>query len=462
MKKKFLLKLLFGLLIIPSLSGCSIFDDITPLMERNKDKGSSSEGSDANHQHKSNEEYHYDEKSHWFVCSECGKKYNEEDHDFSSSVSGSSITYTCHCGYSYVVPVGDLDTITIDSSNFNSDVYGTYSTGNYGSTTISEWGLEYYRICSSYDYSFEMLHCIRDSSDGTLPGAFYNKSAKGLIYSLIISYKSTSSFTIRYGSAALENTTNVAASSYGTNTEVVISNYFFSIETGNSDVYISSIMIRYSATSTHTKVKTAIPEKDYSIEPVKYSGSLVAGSSYVDVPVSISRDGSSYSVISTKRYTYYTYSYIESNPSYASEAALTEPEDVANYYQAFGTYPANYVEKSQGSAAASLFGSSKVRVASYYTYTTGYATTFPYNTPVGYYELDIGLSNSYSYNSRGTARLVVWVNGFTVYGSGRPVIVYTDDHYYTFKEYLNYGSFGQRFDSSGIRVGYYYTQTITM
>ena len=69
------------------------------------------------------------------------------------------------------------------------------------------------------------------------------------------------------------------------------------------------------------------------------------------------------------------------------------------------------------------------------------------------------MDESYSSNSRGVGRVVGWQYGFddakgaTNYDDA-PVCVYTDDHYATFLEYLNAGSFGVRFNAEMLRTPY--------
>ena len=159
-----------------------------------------------------------------------------------------------------------------------------------------------------------------------------------------------------------------------------------------------------------------------------------------------------------------------------SDATMTDPVDVANYFQAFGCAPANYGSKSTISSfrdgkttptkdeVDSLFGSN-ARLVSKYTRTDGYATSVPYygTTPV-YYELDIS-DGSYSTSNRGSSRVVAWATGFAEldYGNGSQcVCTYTDDHYATFAEYNNLGGFMPRFNAERMIAGTRWSLPITI
>ena len=59
--------------------------------------------------------------------------------------------------------------------------------------------------------------------------------------------------------------------------------------------------------------------------------------------------------------------------------------------------------------------------------------------------------------------VVVLFNGFNADGYDEsPVAVYTDDHYATFQEYFNYGSFGERFDVKMVIVHAKWSNPITL
>ena len=133
-----------------------------------------------------------------------------------------------------------------------------------------------------------------------------------------------------------------------------------------------------------------------------------------------------------------------------------EPDDVALYYQGFGTYPDNY-QYDDGTTATRksyivTYGTSARLYSKDYSSNTGYMTQLPAVNEYKYVELDIGgASTNPSYNngtsiSRGTYRLVVVYKGCTQYGNTNPVIFYTQDHYSNFQEFYNYaGGWGPSF-----------------
>jgi hypothetical protein len=198
---------------------------------------------------------------------------------------------------------------------------------------------------------------------------------------------------------------------------------------------------------------------------------LADGVSSVSVPNDISIVDDTYVINSYKTYTYYSYDYVSANQESLNLAsiAMTDPVDVSNYYIAFHAIPANFGAGNTMSEtcasltqANALFGDD-ARSIKEYTQTDGYASAVSWNPAQGssyplYYEFDIALDSSYTTSNRGVGRVVMWVYGWSCYSDNTPVSVYTDDHYATFGEYLNYGCFGTRFDSQitddGYRTGY--------
>ena len=345
---------------------------------------------------------------------------------------------------------------------------GSYNTGNYGASN----GFEYYRAVKSSGNLLRLLALNSLTGVPTLSGSLYNTNPIDDIDTINITYYTDSSSGDRaprlyFGEhnyfddtyVALDYSTSSKESSISLTTEDV--NYFL-IDGGDSGMTIESITVYYTDTSTttgDTYTVSGANVNSYRIAPTQYSGSLVAGSSYVDVPTSINT--STGAVLATKRYTYYPYSYVEEHPSLASSACYTDPVDVCNYVQAFGCAPANYgsnssIKMADNEYVPSLsdinytFGSS-ARCISKYSRTDGYATVVPYYgyTPL-YYELDIDTNGSYTTSSRQVGRIVYWSTGFDVsnYGYGsQGVCTYTDDHYATFAEYNNYGGFMPRFNA---------------
>lgn len=406
--------------------------------------------------------WEHDENEHWKTCEECGEHYLVAPHDYTTRVLDDTATYTCICGYSYQESVPtSLSTLTIDEDTFYN--YGSYDTGNYGSKSISGWDIEYYRIYRYYGYCFALKPNFSEG-DGTLPGALLNTSSAGLIWSITISYTASEDFSLYYGNnAERSHEFSIQAQENGTQEILCGKSRFFLLDSGSSDVYITSMVIKYISDSYEELENVKPNTYDYRISPTTYNGDLVDGETQVSMPTSIKVNGDTYTITSTKTYTYYSFNYARDNSDEASEIALTTKEDVANYYLAFHRFPANYATSDTRNMVKAIFGSN-TRLAQTFDRMDGYATAVPFNgNPPTYHELDIGIPGA-DYNvsgGRGVGRLVIWEDGFVPYGSD-VVIVYTDDHYYTFQEYLNYGSFGDRFNAEGTRVSHSYESAITL
>lgn len=294
---------------------------------------------------------------------------------------------------------------------------------NYGSTYINGNFFEYYKACSVSHSLIKLKHTKSNFNISNMPGMFYNTSPLYGIRKVSISYmthNSASNFIFKYGMDNLvSNSISIPISNNNVNDysfEIPTSN-FFKIETVDADVTIEKIDIYYE-----DEINGYVYEKDsyatsYNrLNPIVYTGSLIDGVSYVDMPIEVKYSNNTYEVLKTKRYTYYSYDYISDNKELASGAAYTSPVDVANYFIAFKTYPANYVLKKQYYNAYSIF-KNDTRCVSSYTRTDGYATSVPYSNylygePL-YYECDIALTSSYSSKNRGVGRVVVWVAGFS-------------------------------------------------
>lgn len=366
-----------------------------------------------------------------------------------------------------------LTEITIDSSaDF---YYGSYDT-NYGMDTYQGIDYGYYRADEDYDHSgmIKLSPSLSRYDYGALAGSFFNSDPISGIKKLTISYISEGGLVVRYGDTrdrGYSQTIAPSTSNNWTTTTVSFSatSCFFSIETNNKIVYLNSIKIGYN--SSLTPNTNTIENIDARIAPTIYSGTLIDGVSSISVPDDITISGNTYTINSYRSYTYYSYSYVNlhKNELDLASIAMTDPVDVANYYIAFHSIPANYgngntVNEITGSKSRvnSLFGSN-ARLITQYIRTDGYAQSVPWRASSGkstptYYEFDIALDDEYTTSSRSVGRLVMWVYGWTVYSDNAPVAVYTDDHYATFGEYLNNGSFGSRFDSepdsAGYRTGY--------
>ena len=203
--------------------------------------------------------------------------------------------------------------------------------------------------------------------------------------------------------------------------------------------------------------------KTNRIAPTIYNGDLVSGESTVSVPIEIDVVNNKYTVKKSRTYTYYSYEYVRDNymDLNLDEIAMTNVEDVCNYFMAFGCAPANYANikncptnprddsaVGKTSNVRTLFGD-KARGISKYNRGDGYATSVPMIAPGtdSYYELDIGVYSGYSTSSRDVCRVVCFYEGWTYYNPTDPVCVFTDDHYNCFREYSNYGIFGDAFDT---------------
>lgn len=366
-----------------------------------------------------------------------------------------------------------LTEITIDSSaDF---YYGSYDT-NYGMDTYQGIDYGYYRADEDYDHSgmIKLSPSLSRYDYGALAGSFFNSDPISGIKKLTISYISEGGLVVRYGDTRERGYSQTIVPSNSNNWTTTtlflgVTSCFFSIETNHDFVYLDSIKIGYN--SSLTPNDDALENVDNRIAPTVYSGTLIDGISSISVPDDITVSGDTYTINSYRSYTYYSYTYVNlhKNELDLSSIAMTDPVDVANYYIAFHAIPANYgkgntVSETTGSKSGvnSLFGSD-ARLITQYTRTDGYAESVPWRASSGkstptYYEFDIALDDEYTTSRRSVGRLVMWVYGWTVYSDNAPVAVYTDDHYATFGEYLNNGSFGSRFDSepdsAGYRTGY--------
>lgn len=364
--------------------------------------------------------------------------------------------------------------LIIDDSNFSSS--NSYTTGNYGSTYASYYGFEYYRTVKNYDGTFiTLLPYLETYGDGTEAGAIYNIDPIIGMSEIKITYKTSSSSgnlpSILYGKNGYSYAFSLPLStSNKTETIAAIDANYFRVQTNQNSLSIVSIQISYSniITGSTSFAYSGSGTGDYRINPIVFSDTLYEGAS-VSVPWNITKFGDTYTVVSSKTFTYYTTDYVISNPSLVEESSYTDPLEVAAFYTIFKTKPANYVASSDYLSTYYTFGEN-TRCVSYYTRTDGYATSVPYKAIGGYpsyYEFDIATSSSYASNNRGVGRVVAWEYGFdsskgaTNYDSS-PVCVYTDDHYFTFQEYLNGGTFGLRFNATNKYTNYVWGVPVTL
>ena len=382
-------------------------------------------------------------------------------------------TYTVLVSYTYNgVTVTDSYTITVsgtvpqnDTITFNSSITsGGYSTGNYGSIYSNGYNFVYYRTTDYSGYVANLLPATCNYGD-PMGGSIANNDPIYGIDSVTIKYSNTSKSGATAGKLSYGTTNTLDGSlsiPYSASDNTVTLNIpgganFIKIESGNTKLALKEFTVHYTNSGSSYYTPIDAYANYYRINPNKYTGTLVAGSTSVTVPVSVSYSGNRYTVLQSKTYTYYTLDYVESNPSVASAAAMTDPVDVANYYSIFGTVPANYGGKTSNPGidntvndVRSVFGSD-TRQVSYYSRTDGYATAVPnINASQGYYEFDIDVDGNYSTSSRGVGRVVAWIKGInnSAYGNGSyRVCHFTDDHYATFQEFNNLGQFLPKFDA---------------
>ena len=372
---------------------------------------------------------------------------------------------------SYYVEIIDNTPAELFEYNVSISNIGKYDTGNYDTSG----DFEYYRAVKETGYLCKLIPLTpQPGCEPTLDGALYNINPIKDINHITFTYKTSSSSgssspKLFYGENSYDSgSVSINYSTSIKETTIDLSSYdvnYIKFTCGDSTLYLEDITIYYSGESTphgYNFVNKTTGVDEYRIAPVTYSGTLVDGESYVDVPVAF--DVTHSIVNAYKRYTYYSYEYVYEHQEYISDATITDPVDVCNYFQAFGCAPANYGNTSKNKAGpladgktlpnASdvdyLFGED-ARIIQQFSSTTGYAKSVPYygSTPT-YYELDIDTNGQYRTSSRQVGRIVAWATGFkgSDYGNGSQcVCVYTDDHYATFKEFNNFGGFLSRFNA---------------
>ena len=344
-----------------------------------------------------------------------------------------------------------------------------YNTGNYGEKYVSSSRVEftYYRTTvSTGDNALKLIHASYNSGIDTVGASISNNTLMEGIQYIQVEYKtySTNAHIMMGYENHFEDEFKLSASTTFTTVTLEVNNAnLFIIEEVDSDVFLRNITIYYDQTGDSVTPRTESNVK--RINPERYTGTKVAGETTVEMPTRVVYSNNGYEVVETKEYTYYTLAYVQSNSSAVNKAAMTDPVDVINYYIAFGEIPANYAFKDSDEldTVKNVFGN-KARVVQSFSRTDGYVRYVPYNSNgLVYYEFDIALDSSYRTNSRGVGRVVMFLNGFSATGyDSSPVAVYTDDHYATFQEYLNDGTFTIRFNAQLLRTDYYHPNTITI
>ena len=306
-------------------------------------------------------------------------------------------------------------------------------------------------------------------------GAIYNVDPIGGINQISVTYTATYSSTqnkgysfsgdeiikpnIRFGTNPkcedyvyfLDPTSNSATCN------VNLSGYhYFSVNTGTYNLSLNTITVDYDDVSIATPaISGASGLNKKRINPTRYTYPLVAGESKITVPLETAYNEATdtYTVTRSKELTYYNLNYVKNHPECANDAAITDPILICAYYTAFKAFPANFEVKNQTYKVEEVFGS-KARQVSPYTRTDGYARAVPCHLGQSYYEFDVDIDGTYRTNSRGTGRVVAWETGWTGTGyDDSPVCIYTDDHYSTFIEYLNNGTWSNRFNAQGYISG---------
>ncbi len=391
--------------------------------------------------------------------------------DISSSLISSSSNTSSSSSSS-----SSRDSVKLYSKVLNNSIdVGEYY-DNWDNVTIGGIKYEYYR--ANYNDGLISLNYLSSPYKEALGGMFYNVTPIYGIRNIEIVYKTNNCNNnplFKFGvNSLVENEINLPIS----NDEYKVYNFeisdsnFFKICTIDNVLDIKSLTINYSnIKENYSNNYLSSGDGDFRLNPVVYEGDLVDGKSYVNVPINVIREGNKYKIIETKKYVYYSYNYISRNKSLASEASLTNPLDVSNYFIAFNTYPCNYVLSKNYNTAYKIFGD-LTRCVSIYSRTDGYATSVPYQEnystgEVKYYECDIALDSTYKSSNRGVGRLVVWFYGFAknkgaIGYDDSIVTTYTDDHYQSFSEYLNTGKFSKNFNAESNCTSYKWGAATTL
>ncbi len=349
----------------------------------------------------------------------------------------------------------DLNTITFNTSITS----GSYSTGNYGTRSSNGYNFTYYRTTNYSGYVANLLPATCNYGD-PMGGSIANVDPIPGIDSVTITYSNTSKSGATAGKLSYGATNTLDGSvaiPYSTSENTVALNLsgtvnFIKIECGNTKLALKEFTVHYTNSGSSSYTPISAYANNYRVNPIQYTGTLVAGSSSVTVPISVSYSGNHYTVLQSKTYTYYTTDYVANHPEVKNDATMTDPVDVANYWTIFGKAPANYALKGSTSQVNSIFGSDARCVQQFYgaDYPNGYARSLPDVNDYTYYELDIAIDSSYTTSNRSVGRIVGWENGFnnSSYGNGNyRVCHFTDDHYATFQEFNNLGQFLSKFDA---------------
>jgi len=373
-----------------------------------------------------------------------------------------------------IVQQAEASVISINSNNVDQEPFSQYY-ANYVSFDIDEYTYEGYRIGVDEDDDEELFvlrGCPEYEYIEPLSGSIANIDPLDGISSLSVCYESDSDFYILYGNDKndLEYSYKVEGSEQYVEKDVdfVKDASYFRIEAESDDLSISSLELVCNGggvdeTKEHMVLGSRyVPDTDYSPK----EGEVLSA------PVCTIDDEGNVTEVTWKEYTYHSFDFVQNEVMIKgadeAEYALTDPVDVANYFVLFNRIPANYGvstqkeyykdTKIQGMTVNvdevyEVFGREYTRQVSEYSRDDGYTTNVPIrednDTKTGalYYEFDVDLDGSYSTRNRGTGRVVGFVGGFITNEDDTNVAVYTDDHYATFTEYNNCGSWNERFDA---------------
>lgn len=193
-----------------------------------------------------------------------------------------------------------------------------------------------------------------------------------------------------------------------------------------------------------------------SVTNTSYSGNYIDESPYSSfrvAPMKVNGDNASCYKVSQSGDTYEYYV----AETLTRGGVYIDPNEVALYYNAFSSFPANYshyTSSTLSSVKSSTYASygSKARLYTEYDKTTGYVKAMPeFIQPSGfnYIEADIAVTSSYASSAswnRGSGRLVIFPSGTAQYNDG-PFCVRTLDHYGHFREFSNsLEDWGDNFD----------------
>ncbi len=371
------------------------------------------------------------------------------------------------------------ETFTINCASISSG--GNYAQNWSNGANVSGYRIGGYRVGSTYstiqpDDSFYAATPYHGRE-----GAIYNFSPINDIKALVVTYYTAGSYkttpkapNITFGldkkcvdykytleptdRNEVEVTVNVNGAGFD----------YFSFNSGDYPTTIKTIEVVYTAGTAQAIGAVAESGKNkVRLNPITYTGVKVPGETKVTVPIDVKYDEATktYTVIKEKEYTYYTSTYVRNHPEVKNDATMIDPIDVCNYYTIFSTWPANYAEKSGSinvNSIYSIFGKD-TRQVSIYNRTDGYATSVPWRGTEKYYELDIDVDGTYSTSGRGSGRVVAWKSGFNANGyDNSPVCLYTDDHYNTWLEYYNNGTWSNRYNGEGNITGVSFSAPTTV